>query len=54
MGKKFVGTAMTKKQAKYNASEAAWAEFGGGVAQSSIESLLQGSRNASSAPSSDK
>lgn len=50
-GKKFLGTAMTKKQAKYNASEAAWAEFGGGVAQPSIDALLQGSRNAAAAAS---
>ena len=28
MGKKFIGAAMTKKQAKYNASEAAWADMG--------------------------
>ena len=48
-GKKFVGAAMTKKQAKLHASEAAWAEFGGGVAPASIDSLLQGSRDATTA-----
>ena len=45
-GKKFVGTAMTKKQAKLHASEAAWAEFGGGVAPASINALLQSNRDA--------
>ena len=43
--KKFVGVAMTKKEAKYNAAQAAWAEFGVGIGQDSIASLLQSHRN---------
>lgn len=43
--KKFIGTAMTKKQAKHNAAAVAWAEIGVGVGQDSINSLLESQRN---------
>jgi len=44
-GKKFVGVAMTKKEAKHNAAAGAWAEFGAGVAQDSIANMLQAQRD---------
>ncbi|TRY68623.1 hypothetical protein TCAL_14282 [Tigriopus californicus] len=43
--KKFIGTAMTKKQAKHNAAAVAWAEIGVGVGQESINDLLETQRN---------
>ena len=50
LGKKFVGVAMTKKQAKYNASAAAWADLSGLPAPGAgIESMLREARNSASA-----
>ena len=48
-GKKFSGSAMTKKQAKHAAAAAAWAEVGEGVKQTSIDSLLHAQRNETAA-----
>ena len=50
LGKKFVGVAMTKKQAKYNASAAAWADLSGLPAPGAgIESMLREARNSATA-----
>ncbi len=45
-GRDFFGTGMTKKQAKYDSASSAWAEFGAGVGQKSIDSFLQEHKNA--------
>ena len=51
MGKKFLGESMNKKTAKFNSAAAAWAEFGAGVGQAQIDTLLQSGRQAADAAS---